>query len=108
MRGTQVEKAVKVAVEKGVKVHVFKPSKREIWTVVGKDHEYWVDTEHSFCSCKDYYFQTLSGKEKCYHLQIISIAKEKKLVDVIEFSDEEYNSFLQALINDIFLLAKDE
>lgn len=103
VRGRRVEKAVRVALEKGVKLHVFKPSNREIWTVVGKDNEYWVDPENNFCSCKDYYFQTLSGKEKCYHLQIIGVAKEKKLVEVIEFSDDEYDKFLKALINDIFL-----
>ncbi len=103
MRGRQVEKAVKIAVEKGVKLHLFKPSSREIWTVVGNDREYWVDPNDNFCSCEDYYFKTLSGKEKCYHLQIINIAREKKLVDVIEFKDEEYDSFLRALINDMLL-----
>ncbi len=106
MRDKRVEKAVRVALKKGVKVHVFKPSKREIWTVVGKDREYWVDPEYDFCSCEDYYFKTLSGREKCYHLQIIDVAKEKKLVDVIEFKDEEYDSFLKALINDMLLSVK--
>jgi len=106
MRGKQVEKAVRVAVGKGVKLHVFKPSNREIWTVVGKDKEYWVDPEDNFCSCEDYYFKTLSGKESCYHLQVVNIAKEKKLVDVIVFKDEEYDSFLRALINDMFLSIK--
>lgn len=105
MRGTRVEKAVNVALGKGVKLHVFKPSNREIWSIVGKDNEYWVDPENNFCSCKDYYFQTLSGKEKCYHLQIIEIAKRKKLVDIVEFSDDEYTMFIKALINDMFLSA---
>jgi predicted nucleic acid-binding Zn finger protein len=108
VRGKRVEKAVRVAVEKGVKVHIFKPSNREIWSVVGKDREYWVDPEDNFCSCEDYYFKTLSGKERCYHLQIIDIAKEKKLVDVIEFNDDEYESFLKALINDMFLSIRKE
>jgi predicted nucleic acid-binding Zn finger protein len=106
MRGRQVEKAVKIAVERGVKLHVFKPSNREVWTVVGKDNEYWVDPEDNFCSCEDYYFKTLSGKEKCYHLQLIKIAREKKLVDTITFSDEEYSSFLKALITDMLLSVK--
>ncbi|MEM2760230.1 MAG: hypothetical protein QXU32_08020 [Nitrososphaerales archaeon] len=105
MRGRRVEKAVKVALERGVKLHVFKPSNRELWTVVGKDNEYWVDPENNFCSCKDYYFQTLSGKGQCYHLQIINVAREKKLVDVTEFCDDEYHLLLKALINDIFLSA---
>lgn len=106
MRRKQIEKAVKVALEKGVKIHIFNPSKREIWTVVGKDREYWVDPEDGFCSCEDYYFKTLSGKERCYHLQVVSVAREKKLVDIIEFRDEEYDSFLRALINDMLLSVK--
>lgn len=105
MRNTRVQKAVKVTLGKGVKLHIFKPSNREIWTVVGRDNEYWVDPENNFCSCKDYYFQTLSGKEQCYHLQIIDVAKKKNLVDLVEFSDDEYNMFLKALINDMFLSA---
>jgi predicted nucleic acid-binding Zn finger protein len=103
VRKTRVEKAIKIVLEKGVKLHLFKPSNREIWTVVGKDNEYWVDPENSFCSCKDYYFQTLSGKERCYHLQVIEEARERKLMEVIVFSDEDYTTFLKALINDIFL-----
>ncbi|MFQ5941413.1 MAG: hypothetical protein ACE5KA_06940 [Nitrososphaerales archaeon] len=105
MRGTQAEKGVRVALQKGLKLHVFKPSKRKIWTVVGRDNEYWVDPDNNFCSCKDYYFQTLSGKEKCYHLQIIDVAKRKKLVDLVDFSDDEYAIFLEALINDMFISA---
>lgn len=106
MRPKRAEKAVRIAVEKGVKVHVFRPSGRELWTVVGKDKEYWVDPDGGFCSCEDYYFRTLSGKEKCYHLQVIDIAREKKLIDIIEFMDEQYESFLQALVSDIFLSVK--
>ncbi|MGH9921441.1 MAG: hypothetical protein ACRD38_01675 [Nitrososphaerales archaeon] len=103
MRGKQLEKALRLVIDKGVKKHVFKPSNREIWTVVGKDREYWVDPEGNFCSCEDYYFKTLSGKEKCYHLQVIEVAKEKKRVDIIQFKDEEYDAFLKALINDMLL-----
>jgi predicted nucleic acid-binding Zn finger protein len=106
MHRKRIEKAVRVALEKGVKIHIFNPSKREIWTVVGKDREYWVDPEDGFCSCEDYYFKTLSGKERCYHLQVVSVAREKKLVDIIEFRDEEYDSFLRALINDMLLSVK--
>lgn len=100
MRG-RVEKALKVTLGKGVKLHIFKPSNRELWTIVGKDNEYWIDPEHGFCSCKDYYFQTLSGKEKCYHLQVLTAAKEKNLIDIVTFGDDEYETFLKALIDDV-------
>ena len=38
--------------EKRVKLHVFEPSGRRIWTVVGKGEEHWVDPESNFCSCR--------------------------------------------------------
>lgn len=101
MREKSTEKAAKIVLEKGVKLHQFKPSNRQIWTVVGKDNEYWVDSDNSYCSCRDYYFQTLSGREKCYHLQVIEEAKAKNLIDVIEFSDDEYYQFIRALIQDL-------
>ena len=31
--------------EKRVKLHLFEPSKRKIWTVVGKGEEHWVDPD---------------------------------------------------------------
>ncbi|MBE44954.1 MAG: hypothetical protein CMO16_07255 [Thaumarchaeota archaeon] len=102
MRYTRTQNTINVILRKGVKLHLFKPSNRRIWTIVGRNNEYWVDPENNFCSCKDYYFQTLSGKEKCYHLRIIDIAKRKKLIDSIEFSDDEYTIFLKALISDIY------
>ena len=37
--------------EKRIKLHVFEPSNRKIWTVVGSDREYWLDPDLDFCSC---------------------------------------------------------
>ncbi len=79
-----------------VKLHLFLPSGRRLWTVVGKEGEYWLDPELSFCSCKNYYFATLSGGEPCYHLKGIDKAIEEA-VEAIEFSDSDYDGFLQAL-----------
>lgn len=79
-----------------VKLHLFLPSRRKIWTFVGREEEYWVDPDLSFCSCKDYYFATLSGGEPCYHLKSTKKA-EQDGVTAVEFSDQDYDSFLQAL-----------
>ena len=43
--------------EKRVKLHLFNPSQRKIWTVVGKGEEHWVDPEGCFCSCPGFYFE---------------------------------------------------
>ena len=48
--------------EKRVKLHIFEPSQRKIWTVVGKGEEYWIDPEGGYCSCPGFYFGKLNGK----------------------------------------------
>lgn len=79
-----------------VKLHLFLPSGKKLWTVVGKEGEYWVDPELSFCSCKDYYFATLSGGEPCYHIKSAKKAMGEG-IKAFEFSDDDYPGFLQAL-----------
>lgn len=86
---------------KGVKLHYFEPSKRKIWTVVGKDNEHWLDPDLGFCSCEDYYFNAMDKGGECYHLKSIKIAKEQNKVEVIKFSDDEYANFMYALISDL-------
>ena len=52
--------------EKRLKLHLFNPSKREIWTVVGKEKEHWIDPDSNFCSCSGYYFSMIKNKTYCY------------------------------------------
>ena len=87
--------------EKRVKLHVFEPSQKEIWTVVGKGKEHWLDPESEFCSCPGYYFGKLSGKKSCYHLESVILAKKINKFERIVFSDEEYVKFLASLIPDL-------
>ncbi len=87
--------------EKRVKLHTFNPSGRKIWTVVGKGKEHWLDPDLNFCSCEAYYFNTLNGGSECYHLKSVKVAKERNQVNVIKFSDDEYENFLLALISDL-------
>jgi predicted nucleic acid-binding Zn finger protein len=84
-----------------LKLHYFVPSGRKLWTIIGKNNEYWLDPELDYCSCKHYYYKTLSGKEKCQHLRIFNEFLKKNNYDKITFSDEEYSSFLSTLIKDI-------
>ena len=87
--------------EKRVKLHLFEPSQRKIWTVVGKGEEYWVDPYAGFCSCPGYYFGSINGKTSCYHLDSIQFAKNENKVEQIIFSDDEFSDFLSSLISDL-------
>jgi len=87
--------------EKRVKLHLFEPSKRKIWTVVGKGEEHWADPDGCFCSCPGFYFGSINGKTSCYHLDSIQFAKNKNKVEQIIFSDDEFSDFLFGLISDL-------
>ncbi len=87
--------------EKRIKLHIFEPSNREIWTVVGKSKEHWLDPDEEYCSCPGFYFGKLSGKNRCYHLESALLAKKENNFEKIIFSDEEYIEFLVGLISDL-------
>lgn len=85
-----------------VKRHVFKPSGREIWTVVGSRIDHFVDLEQPYCSCKDFYYHLIRGlAHTCYHLEAARIAKQTNTYCEITFSDEEYQDLLKAILNDL-------
>ena len=87
--------------EKRVKLHIFEPSKKEIWTVVGKEKEHWLDPESQYCSCRGFYFGRLSGKNTCYHLESAILAKKQNQVERIFFSDDEFVDFIMTLVSDL-------
>jgi len=89
------------AVQSGsVKQLLFLPSKKTLWIVVGKDNEYWTDPELGFCSCKDFYFTTLSGGDECYHLKSVRKVMQENNFTRVEFDDNEYVNYLQAIAED--------
>ena len=85
----------------GVKLHLFEPSNRKIWTVVGKENEHWLDLDLGYCSCEDYYYNAMEKGKECYHLKAIHVAQEQNRVEVIHFSDYEFDVFMAALVDDI-------
>ena len=80
--------------EKRIKLHLFEPSNRKIWTIVGTDKEYWVDPDLGFCSCPGYYFNN-----ECYHLDCFPLARAKNKIELTTFSDDEYESFIASLLS---------
>ena len=87
--------------EKRVKLHIFEPTRRKIWTVVGKGEEHWIDPDSNYCSCPGYYFGKLNGKMTCYHLESAQLARNENKVEEIIFSDDEFSDFLRGLISDL-------
>jgi len=87
--------------EKRIKLHIFEPSQRKIWTVVGKEKEYWIEPELNFCSCESFYFNSIAGKNDCYHLQSFALAQKENKVEQIKFSDDEFSDFISGLVSDL-------
>ncbi len=99
VKRSKVEDVVKAG---RVKRHIFKPSGREIWTVVGSRIDHYVDLEQPYCSCKDFYYNLIRGLEQtCYHIEAARIATQTNTYCEITFSDEEYQDLLKAILNDL-------
>ena len=82
--------------EKRIKLHIFEPSNRKIWKVVGTEKEYWLDPDLDFCSCPGYYFNN-----ECYHLESFPTATIENKIEIITFSDHEYGDFIAGLLSDL-------
>ena len=87
--------------EKRIKIHHFLPSNRKIWTIVGKEKEHWLEPDLKFCSCTGFYFGMLKNKKPCYHIDSLEIAKKEEQYECIKFSDNEFESFMFGVINDL-------
>jgi len=95
------ERIQSIISEKRVKLHLFEPSQRKIWTVVGLGEEHWIDPDGGYCSCPGFYFGKLNGKTACYHLESVSLARKDDQIETIIFSDDEFSDFLSGLISDL-------
>jgi predicted nucleic acid-binding Zn finger protein len=99
---SQFEKAIEAAFGGCVKRHVFLPSRRCVYTVVGSNADEFIDPDKSFCSCESYFYGVLSTKVKyCYHILSYKIANESGLVREVRFDDEEYDAFMRLLASDV-------
>lgn len=82
--------------ENRVKLHIFEPSGRTIWTVVGKSKEHWIDPDAHFCACNGYHYN-----DTCYHLDLTFLAIKHDVVETIHFSDDEFSNFMSGIICDL-------
>lgn len=95
------DKVESIVFENRVKMHLFEPSKITVWTIVGKSKEHWIDPDNRYCSCKGYYFGMIDGKKTCYHLDLMRLAIKQERVEIVRFSDDEFNDFMSGLISDL-------
>ena len=98
----QFNRAIDAVLNGCVKMHVFSPSGRVIYTVVGRGGEEFIDPFKPFCSCKNFFFGVLGGRNQtCYHLLSYEVAKESEKFDKISLHDEEFESFTELLVHDL-------
>ena len=93
---SQLKKIDSLLSEKRIKLHIFEPSDRKVWTVVGTDKEYWFDPDLDFCSCPGYYFNN-----ECYHLDNFQLAMSQNQIESTTFSDGEYGPFIGSLLSEL-------
>jgi len=101
--GRKFEKAIETVIAGGVKECRFFPSGRKVFSVVGTQGDEFIDPERPYCSCSNFFFRVMGGREElCYHLLSYRIAVKTGRVAVVEFSDDEYGEYLSAIIKDVF------
>jgi len=101
--GPKLDRAIDTVLAGGVKESRFLPSGRKVVTVVGRLGDEFVDPDKPYCSCSNFYFRVLGGREEtCYHLLSYGIAAKTGKLDVIEFSDDEYGAYFSATVRDVF------
>lgn len=82
---------------------VFVPSGRKVITVVGRLGDELIDPERPYCSCSNFFFRVMAGREDtCYHLLSYRIAARAGKVDVLEFVDDEFGCYFSATVRDVF------
>ena len=101
--GRKFEKAIDTVIAGGVKECRFLPSGRKVFSVVGTLGDEFIDPERPYCSCSNFFFRVMGGKEElCYHILSYRIAVKTGRVVVVEFSDDEFGEYLSATIGDVF------
>ncbi|MEM2118902.1 MAG: hypothetical protein QW840_02135 [Candidatus Bathyarchaeia archaeon] len=93
--GQRFTKAFEALKENRVKKYVFRPSGKVVWIVVGKERDYLVMAQADFCTCDDFYFRVLDRQvHVCYHLIAQKIASALGWFDLVEESDQLFDSLM--------------
>ncbi len=94
----RLERAMKIINEDGVTRYTFKPSKRIVWGIKGRNRDYQVIPATPYCSCDDFYFRVLGIKRGvCYHLIAQYLASSLGKIKRIDLSDSVYDKVIVKL-----------
>jgi predicted nucleic acid-binding Zn finger protein len=94
--GPRFTRAWQALKEKRIKKYTFKPSKRVVWIVVGKNRDYIIMPTAEFCSCDDFYFRVMDGEvHLCYHLIAQKIAETLEWYDTFEEEDTLFDTLMK-------------
>ena len=100
--GQRFEKALEAVKDRRVKKYVFRPSKRVVWIVVGRERDYLIMPAADFCTCDDFYFRAMDRQiHLCYHLIAQKIAETTESYELYEEEDELYDVFMREWKNAI-------
>ncbi len=87
--GIRVKNAIRALQRGRIKKYVFKPSKRVVWIVVGKEKDYQIIPGANFCTCDDFFFRVMSEEiHLCYHIIAQKLAEAIGTYE--EFEEEDY------------------
>jgi len=73
-----------------VKKYFFKPSGRVQWIIVGDGTEYIIYEKAGFCSCDDFFHESMDTGNPCKHLIAQRLAENLDFYDIVEEDDETY------------------
>jgi predicted nucleic acid-binding Zn finger protein len=84
--------------KQGISKYIYKPSNREIWSVLGEEGEHII-VPYLFCSCRDFYKNVVINQKRnfCKHLLAQIISKVIKSYQETELEDEEFDELLADL-----------
>jgi predicted nucleic acid-binding Zn finger protein len=78
--------------------YFFTPSRRILWFVEGKTHEYQILPSAPFCACNDFFFRVINREIFfCYHLLAFMLAHALNQYVVTEKSDYSFDEVLDRL-----------
>jgi predicted nucleic acid-binding Zn finger protein len=98
----KLSRAILAVTEGRVKRHIFVPSGRVLYTVVGRSGDEFIDPEKPFCSCENFFFSVMGGTSgTCYHLIAYKVARHIDRISETRFHDEEFRYFLSLLSSDL-------
>jgi predicted nucleic acid-binding Zn finger protein len=96
--GERFWRGIKAATEGCVRRHIFRPSRRTLWTVKGKKMDYLI-IDDFYCSCDDFYLNVVIRRKStsCYHLLAKVIADALDVYESVESNDEAYLPLVREL-----------